>query len=254
MSLKIDIAAEVENDAIRALDLSMFDQQDLVNLILQRSEVLYDLPRSGRVIREWNGGNMNPIVEQVDRLGAEIAYRTAAVIHAEYRAMAPILEKLAPERVADIGCGYAFFDLFLARDLGAKLLLIDLESNDRRHFGFKKEGAAYSSLSRAKEMLVANQVDAADVRTLNPEKEDPAKAGKVDMATSFLSCGFHYPVSLYQDFFTTTVNTGGSAIIDLREATAEQQLKQLQAYGLTLTKTMNSPPKVKRALLTKGTA
>jgi len=252
MSLEIDIASEVESDSIRALDLGMFDQQDLVNLILQRSEVLYDVPRSGRVIREWNNGNMDLIIEQVERLGSEIAYRTAAVIHAEYRNMAPLLKQLAPKRVADIGCGYAFFDLFLARDLGTKLLLIDLESNERRHFGFKKEGAAYSSLARAKEMLAANQVAPEDIHTVNPEKEDPAESGKVDLVTSFLSCGFHYPVSLYDRFFTTAVEPSGSAIIDLREATAEQQLKQLATYGLTVTKSLDSAAKVKRVLLGKG--
>ncbi len=252
MTLEVDIAKEVENKAIRALDVQMFDQQDLVNLILQRSEILYDLPRSGRVIREWNGGNMDPIVEQVQRLGLEIAYRTAAVIYAEYQNMAPLLTKLAPKRVADIGCGYAFFDLFLAHELGAELLLIDLESNDRRHFGFKKEGAAYSSLARAKEMLTANKVAATDIRTLNPEKEDPAKAGKVDLVTSFLSCGFHYPVSLYQDFFTNAVSEGGNVIIDLREATAERQLRHLQDYGLTLVEMLDAAPKVNRVLLKKG--
>jgi len=252
VSLEIDIASEVEKDSIRALDLGMFDQQDLVNLILQRSEVLYDVPRAGRVIREWNNGNMDLIVEQVERLGHEIAYRTAAVIHAEYRNMAPLLQQLAPNRVADIGCGYAFFDLFLARDIGTKLLLIDLESNERRHFGFKKEGAAYSSLARAKEMLAANQVASEDIRTINPEKEDPAESDKVDLVTSFLSCGFHYPVSLYDRFFTTAIKPAGSAIIDLREATAEQQLKQLETYGLTVTKPLDSAAKVKRVLLGKG--
>ena len=34
MAFDIDIAAEVENPIVRALDLTMFDQQDLVNLIL----------------------------------------------------------------------------------------------------------------------------------------------------------------------------------------------------------------------------
>jgi SAM-dependent methyltransferase len=254
VELEIDIASEVESEAIRDLDLGMFDQQDLVNLILQRSEVLYDLPRSGRVIREWNNGNMNPIIDQVERLGDEIAYRTAAVIHAEYKNMAPMLKQLAPKRVADIGCGYAFFDLFLARDLGTKLLLIDLESNERRHFGFKKEGAAYSSLARAKEMLMANQVAYEDIHTVNPEQEDPAECGKVDLVTSFLSCGFHYPVSLYDRFFTTAVQPSGSAIIDLREATAEKQLRQLQSYGLTVTKPLDSAAKVRRVLLGKDAA
>ncbi len=252
MAFDIDIAAEVENPIVRALDLTMFDQQDLVNLILQRSQILYDVPRAGRVIRTWNRGDMHPILDQVERLGHEIAYRTAAVIHAEYRQMEQVLKRLQPKRIADIGCGYAFFGLFAARQLKSKLLLIDLESNERRHFGFQKEGAAYSSLVRAQEMLVANGVAAKDIHTLNPEKDEVMKAGKVDLAVSFLSCGFHYPVSLYEAFFKTSVSAKGGVIIDLREATADQQIGLLDSYGLMVAEQLKFAPKVKRILFEKG--
>ncbi len=251
MDLKVDIATEVEKPAIRALDLSMFDRQDLVNMILQRSEILYDLPRSGRVIRDWNNGDDTAIFAQVDRLGDEIAYRTAAVIHEEYQDLAPLLKRLAPKSIVDIGCGYAFFDLFLARDSGAKMLLIDLESNERRHFGFKKEGAAYSSLEKAKEMLLANKIPKKNVRTLNPEKEDPVQSGQADLVASFLSCGFHYPVSLYGTYFTECVSDGGHVIVDLREATASKQRKDLEGFGLVMEEHLNSADKVERLLLKK---
>lgn len=251
MGLKVDIANEVEKPEIRSLDLSMFDRQDLVNMILQRSEVLYDLHRSGQVIRDWNNGDDTAILAQVDRLGDEIAYRTAAVIHEEYQDLAPLLKTLAPKSIVDIGCGYAFFDLFLARDSGAKMLLIDLESNERRHFGFKNEGAAYSSLEKAKEMLIANKIPKKNVRTLNPEKEDVVKSGKADLVTSFLSCGFHYPVSLYGEYFTKCVTKNGYVIIDLREATAAKQRNDMEEYGLTAIQTLNSANKVDRVLLEK---
>ncbi|HMO08767.1 MAG TPA: class I SAM-dependent methyltransferase, partial [Paracoccaceae bacterium] len=157
-TLSPDIAAEAARPEVAALDLSPLSTGDLVNLILQRSEVLFDRPRSGQVIRAWEAGDEGPMQAEVARLGIEVARRAAGVIHAEYRALAPVLHARQPRRVADIGCGYAFFDLFLARDLGTDLLLIDLESNDRRHFGFQAEGAAYASLAVARALLEANGV------------------------------------------------------------------------------------------------
>ena len=42
---EIDLAAAAAHPDVQALDLSVFGRQDLVNLVLQRSEVLFDLPR-----------------------------------------------------------------------------------------------------------------------------------------------------------------------------------------------------------------
>lgn len=252
MGLKIDIAKEADEPAIKAMNFACLMREDLINLVLQRSEVMFDRPRSGQVIRAWGVGDMAPMEAEIDRLGVEIARRAAGVIHAEYRAIEPLLRDLAPERVADIGCGYAFFDLFLARELKADVLLIDLESNERRHFGFQREGAAYSSLSRAKALLRANGVLAKQVTTLNPREKAPEKVKPVDLAVSFLSCGFHYPVDAYLPFLDKALKPGGAAIFDLRANTAAAQAEALQRFG-TL-QDLPSPPKARRVLLRKAAA
>lgn len=249
MMLAPDIAAEAADPAIAALDLSMMDDGDLVNLILQRSEVMFDRPRSGQVIRAWEGGDDGPMRAEVARLGLDIARRAAGVIHAEYRALAPVLSELRPRRVADIGCGYGFFDLFVARDLGAEVLLIDLEANERRHFGFRAEGAAYASLAVARRMLEANGVPAQAIATLNPRDTAPETAGPVDLAVSFLSCGFHYPVDPYLAFLRDALVPGGTAIFDLRQTTAAEQVARLAAFG-DLTD-LPAPPKARRVMVKK---
>jgi SAM-dependent methyltransferase len=235
---------------VERLNLSCLDDADLANLVLQRSEVLHDVPRSGQVIRAWEGGDEAPLQAQIVRLGTDIARRAARVIAAEYAALQPLLHELAPTRVADIGCGYAFFDLFLARDLEPELLLIDLESNERRHFGFQAEGAAYSSLERARRLLRDNRVAAGRIRTLNPRDTAPETAGPVDLAVSFLSCGFHYPVDAYLPFLDRALAPGGAAIFDLRMATADRQAAQLAAFGPL--SELPAPPKCRRVLLRKG--
>lgn len=232
------------------VDLSCLTDEDLANLVLQRSEVLHDVPRAGQVIRAWEGGDAGPLQAQIARLGTEIARRAARLIAGEYALLQPLLHELAPRRVADIGCGYAFFDLFLARDLDADVLLIDLESNDRRHFGFREEGAAYSSLARARQILRDNRVAAGRIRTLNPRDTAPETAGPVDLAVSFLSSGFHYPVDAYLPFLDRALAPGGAAIFDLRQSTAAEQADRLAAFG-TLSD-LPAPPKSRRVLLRKG--
>ncbi|MDP2739147.1 MAG: class I SAM-dependent methyltransferase [Pseudorhodobacter sp.] len=250
MQLKTDIAAAALHPDVAALTFVALGRDDLVNLILQRSEVLYDVPRAGQVIRAWNAGEMGPILAEVERLGDEIARRAAAVIHAEYLAMQPLLAGLKPRRIADIGCGYGLFDLFAARDLGADVLLIDLESNTRRHFGFAEAGAACSSLSVARALLEENGVAPQAITTLNPAESDPAGAGAVDLAVSFLSCGFHYPVDGYLEYFARAVAPGGHVLLDLREANAAPQLEALTRLGTV--EDLPAPPKARRVLLRKS--
>jgi SAM-dependent methyltransferase len=252
MSFHFDIAKEADDPVVTALDIGCLDRGDLINLILQRSEVMFDRPRSGQVIRAWGRGDAGPMEAEVDRLGDQIARRAAGVIHAEYRALAPVLKELAPKRVADIGCGYGFFDLFLAQDLKADLVLIDLESNEHRHFGYQAEGAAYSSLARAKALLRANGVLAKQITTLNPRDKPPETIKPVDLAVSFLSCGFHYPVDAYVPFLDKALAPDGAAIFDLREATAPDQAAALAQFG-SLTD-LESPAKARRVLLRKGGA
>ncbi|MBW6506260.1 MAG: class I SAM-dependent methyltransferase [Rhodobacteraceae bacterium] len=236
--------------AVAGLSFAAFGHDDLMNLILQRSEVMWDVPRSGRVIRAWNEGDLAPISAEVARLGSEIARRAATVIHAEYLALAPLLAELQPRRIADIGCGYAMFDLFAAQDLATDLLLIDIEANERRHFGFADAGAAYSSLAVARAFLEQNGVEPGRIETLNPSKRDPLTAAPVDLAVSFLSCGFHYPVASYLDYFARAVAPGGAIILDLRETTAAEQVAALARLGVL--SDLPAPPKARRVLVRKG--
>ncbi len=252
MKRALDIAAAARHPEVAALDLSVLGPGDLANLILQRSEVLFDRPRPGEAIRAWEAGDEGPIARAVEEMGDEIARRAAGVIRAEYDALRPRLAALAPRRVADIGCGYALFDLFLARDLNPELLLIDLEANERRHFSYHAEGAAYSSLAVARRLLEANGVAPGRIVTLNPREADPAAAGPVDLAVSFLSCGFHYPAATYLPFFTRAVRPGGSVILDLRARTAAAQLAGLGPIGSVAD--LPAPSKARRILLTRSGA
>lgn len=231
MQEQIDIRTACELDEITSLDMSCFGRDDLLNLILQRSQVLFDMPKPGRVIKAWNQHDLAPITAAIDNLGVKIAHRAAGVIYAEYLVLEDLLKKINPKRIADIGCGYAFFDLFAASRLGADVVLIDLEENEHRHFGYQKEGAAYSSLNVARELLMRNGIEDGQIECVNPRDQSVEDLEPVDLIVSFLSCGFHYPVDSYLPMIDKTLVAGGSAIFDLRGRTAKEQVGKLEQFG-----------------------
>ncbi|MFS4580647.1 hypothetical protein [Phaeobacter sp. C3_T13_0] len=227
-----DRVTEVVNSSvIDTLDLSMFSDKDMLNTVLQRSEVLFDLERPGVPVRQWSNGNPEALKAEVAARGPLLLKRAIAVLYLEYLALKPTIDKIAPRRVADIGCGYGFIDLFIAKDYKSAITLIDLEDNGTTHFGFKAEGAAYSSLKTAKAFLVGNGVPDSEVKTINPSQDDPNKLCDIDLALSLLSCGFHYPASTYAAFWDQSLAENGSIILDLRMVQAEGQLSDMIQVG-----------------------
>lgn len=213
------------------LDVTMFDEPDLLNFILQRSEILFDIPRAGRMIRDWSNGSTGALDTVVAEKGRVLAQRAIATIGAEFEKLRPVLDTIPNKSVADIGCGYAVFDLYLARAYNSKLTLIDLEANDHRHFGFESEGAAYSDLDTAVRFLESNGVAAKSIQKMNPEKADIMSLEPVDLALSFLACGFHFPIDGYLDFFAQKVKPGGHILLDLRKKTFQEQCSKLDDLG-----------------------
>ena len=109
--------------------------------------------------------------------------------------------------------------------------MIDIESNDHRHFGFEEEAAAYTSLQTARNFLQSNGVPAPRITTWNPEKDDLEEGVKPDLAVSFLSCGYHFPVDMYMPFFRFGIAPGGTVILDLRGAAFQENKRVLSKLG-----------------------
>lgn len=215
------------------LDYSMFDTSDLVNIILQRSDVLFDIPKRGQLIKAWSNGDAETLPKIASEKGALLAQRALTDIYQEFEDLAPVFDGWRPRTVADIGCGYAFFDFIAAQSFDAKVHLIDMETNDHRHFGYGDQGSAYSNLQKAVEFLKRNGVSPSMITATNPQNADVTQIGPVDLAVSFLACGFHFPVDTYMPFFDQNVVPGGRIILDLRNAKREKQLATLSTIGET---------------------
>ena len=220
-----------ELSVIKSLDLSMFGRDDLLNVVLQRSEILADQPNPAGVIKAWQDGDCGPADRVIDQLGTDLVRRALAIVLLEYLELKPLLQRINPQVVADIGCGYGFFDFFLQQDFGAHVVLIDLEDNPHRHFQYRDVAAAYSSLATTRRFFVRNGGAENTITTLNPEFQDVQKLQGVDLAVSFLSCGFHYPWTTYQGFFADTVIPGGHVILDIRKRRAASALEDFSFYG-----------------------
>lgn len=215
---------------IRAIDFSVFDETDIVNLIAQRSEIIFDAAEPNAIIKQWAEGNEAPVRALVQARGDELMRRAAGMIRAEYDEIKPELDALAPNSLADIGCGYALYDLFHWHDFPGRIVLVDIETTPSRHFGYKETGAAYTNLDKAKAFLVANGVKKGDITLVNPDKQSMPKT-KVDLAVSFISCGFHYPVETYANYFRDGVKAKGAIILDVRRRRVNQSRPTLEALG-----------------------
>ena len=220
---------EARRPDVAPFDFGALTESDLLNLILQRSECLYDVPRAGRPVRAWVNGDPQPLEALVAEMGTEIAERCAALIFEEFEQIKPVLAEIEVKTMVDIGSGYGFFDLFAARHLGIDCTLVDLEDNSQRHFGFSEEGAAYSSLQTSEQLFRDNGLQC---RVVNPSAHDVMKLdGQFDAAVSFLSCGFHYPTDQYLPFFQKKITSGGVLILDLRSKRSAIEIEKLAPLG-----------------------
>ena len=228
---------------IEAPDLSMFDDEDLANIVLQRSEI----GRTGPLIRAWQEGNDAPLLEHVRAEGAKIAEAALELARKEVALFARQTDKAPPKRVVDIGCGYALADLFLYRRYECDLVLIDIEESGDRHFGFAAEGAGYTSLETARAFLIANGVPEERITLVNPKLTDPAEAGMADLAISLISCGYHYPVGTYEALFRDQIAPGGAIVLDIRKGSGG--IAQMKAFGAV--EILDRQPKHSKILVRK---
>ena len=196
------------------LDFSAFSDRAVMLIGVQRTKQI-----SRQSLTAWMNGDASPLATEVGERREEILEGALAEIFEEYEPFRDFLRKenLLPSRVVDIGCGQGIADALLAQDFGCSFVLVDIEETDNQYHGWSEEGAGYASLRESGAFLVANGVNPDRIRLLNPRRA-PGAIGEIaaDMVTSWISCGFHYPVDEYLDLFTSTIAAGGTVVLDLR--------------------------------------
>ena len=212
-------------EPIKDVDFSMFDDADVANLILQRSEV----GNVGQEIRDWLDGNDAPLQKYAQENRDSILNEALEIARRECEFFVESTDDPKPKKIADIGCGYGFADLFLYHRYKSDITLIDIEQSKDRHFGFSESGSGYASLDKAQKFLIKNGVPKKKITLINPNKKKMSGIGKFDLAISLASCGFHYPVATYNDFFSKQISKGGAVVLDIRKGSGG--IADMKSFG-----------------------
>lgn len=134
-----------------------------------------------------------------------------------------------PKRILDIGCGNAYISEMFQKKYGTELYLLDgdFSSNLKSAKRIAKYGAVedfmfYSDVDDLKKEwdskgIVYTFVDANDIKI-------PSDV-TFDLVYSWLSCGFHYPVSIYKDLIKKHTTDDSVIVMDFRRKTLDDQLK-----------------------------
>lgn len=129
-----------------------------------------------------------------------------------------------PTSILDIGCGLAWESRMFSDKYGTELWLLDgdtavnaIKSELVSEEGYHVDPAEflfYHPLEWLKEQLDTNKTknyNLIDVNNISIPKDK-----KFDVITSWLSCGFHYPVSTYKDLILKHSHKDTRIFLDIR--------------------------------------
>ena len=134
--------------------------------------------------------------------------------------------KVKPKRILDIGCGLAWESRLFNQKYGSELYLLDGDFDDNANDGTVQLQARYSDdakkfafyykldfLKDELDKLGTNNYTLIDCNNIQLNNDI-----KFDLITSWVSCGFHYPVSTYRDFILKHSHSETVVVMDLRVA------------------------------------
>jgi len=137
-----------------------------------------------------------------------------------------------PRRILDIGCGFAKTSELFQKKYACELYLLESDMSNSPGKRIGKWGTVdsfqwYLPIERLKEAwnsqgMTYTHVDGTTV-------DVPADV-KFDVIYSWLSCGFHYPVTTYKEFIQEHASEDAVIIMDFRgNLTSQQQADQLSS-------------------------
>lgn len=129
-----------------------------------------------------------------------------------------------PLTILDIGCGLAWESRLFNQKYGSWLWLLDGDSekntvtehsSEARYHDTAQTFLRYYPMSRLKQELL--KLGTQNFKLIDCDSIDIADHIKFDLITSWVSCGFHYPVSTYRDLIIKHSRPDTRIIMDLRK-------------------------------------
>lgn len=157
-----------------------------------------------------------------------------------------------PKTILDIGCGMAWESRKFTEKYNTELWLIDgdVESNNNKDIARSNYGKwhetpdtmmFYHSLNYIKEKLDESGIK--NYHLINTNNIQIPADTKFDLITSWLSCGFHYPVSSYRDLILKHSHKHTMICMDLRLTKQSINRMPVLEHGVELVKVIHTGQK-----------
>jgi SAM-dependent methyltransferase len=176
--------------------------------------------------------------EKLPPAAADTAFFSDVAAYAE--SLRPFLPRLASGmRLVDIGCGIGFSLLGLAKIYGPSPTYIGVDRGSLTEevvYGFSETPSSYNSFAVTAEILSHAGIPDSHRELVDIERE-PFPIGPVDVVTSILAWGFHFPLKVYLPQVSEIVRPGGVLVVDVRrglqqERELEAQYKLLESFPM----------------------
>ena len=129
----------------------------------------------------------------------------------------------APRRILDIGCGLAWESRMFNEKYGTELYLLDGDYDDNpidqelvqaRYSEDASRFAFYYKLDFLQAEL--DKLNTQNYRLIDSNNINIDDDVKFDLITSWVSCGFHYPVNTYRDLILKHSHADTRVVMDVR--------------------------------------
>lgn len=132
--------------------------------------------------------------------------------------------KNKPKRILNIGCGLAWESRLFNQKYDSELYLLDGDFDDNLNDGTVQMQARYSADAKNfafyyKLDFIKSELDRLGTKNytlVDCNKIEIDKHIKFDLITSWVSCGFHYPVSTYKNLILNHSHSETIVVMDLR--------------------------------------
>ena len=129
----------------------------------------------------------------------------------------------SPLKILDIGCGLAWESRYFYHKYGSELWLLDGDTKDNKDKIYGTDGSYhptaddflfYHPLSKLDDEF--KRVNIQHYHLIDCNNINIPSDVKFDLITSWLSCGFHYPVNTYRDLILKHSHENTKVVMDLR--------------------------------------
>lgn len=155
-----------------------------------------------------------------------------------------------PQNILDIGCGLAWESRYFNQLYKTELFLLDGDYDDNDHGPLRtqmqarycqdvKDFAYYYRLEFLRQEL--DKLGTKNYHLIDCNQIDIDLDVKFDVITSWVSCGFHYPVSSYRDLIVKHSHPDTIIVMDLR--IPAKSSSPIIDHGVELVSVINRRPK-----------